>query len=150
MRGVVIISSTAYGDGGGAIAKLLLNSPRDADGNLVMIGTGTQHWSDVHVVDLAAVFRLVLENNAARGYYVVGNGLNNTLAELTDAAAVAVGAPGAVPGSEEEARARLGDYFAEVLLLDQGTDTARARDELDWDPSHPSLTEEFRQGSYRS
>jgi len=26
---------------------------------------------------------------------------------------------------------------------------ARARDELDWDPSHPSLTEEFRQGSYR-
>jgi hypothetical protein len=43
----------------------------------------------------------------------------------------------------------VGDYFAEVLLLDQGTDAARARDELDWDPSHPSLTAEFRHGSYR-
>ena len=72
------------------------------------------------------------------------------MAELTEAAAVAAGAPGAVPGSDQEARTRLGDYFAEVLLLDQGTDTARARDELDWDPSHPSLTEDFRQGSYRS
>jgi hypothetical protein len=41
------------------------------------------------------------------------------------AAAVAVGAPGAVPGSDEEARQRVGDYFAEVLLLDQGTTAAK-------------------------
>ena len=48
-----------------------------------------------------------------------------------------------------EARARLGDYFAEVLLLDQGTDAARARAELGWYPAHPSLSDEFRHGSYR-
>jgi nucleoside-diphosphate-sugar epimerase len=150
MRGVVIISSTAYGDGGGAIAKLLLASPRDADGKLIMIGTGRQHWSDVHVADLAVVFRLVLENDAARGYYVVGNGLNNTLAELTEAAAVAVGAPGAVPGSDEEARARLGDYFAEVLLLDQAVTATRVHTELGWQPTHPGLVEEYRNGGYRA
>ena len=57
--------------------------------------------------------------------------------------------PGAVPGSDKEARARLGDYFAEVLLLDQGTDAARTRAELGWCPSHPSLTDEFRHGSFR-
>jgi len=74
-----------------------------------------------------------------------------TVAELTQAAAVAAGAPGAVPGSGDEARARLGDYFAEVLLLDQGTDAARARAraELGWYPSRPSLSDEFRHGSYR-
>jgi nucleoside-diphosphate-sugar epimerase len=92
----------------------------------------------------------VLEDETAHGYYVVGNGLNPTVAELTEAAAVAAGAPGAVPGSEAEARTRLGDYFAEVLLLDQGTDAARARAELGWKPSRPSLTDEFRQGSYRA
>jgi hypothetical protein len=59
------------------------------------------------------------------------------------------GIPGAVAGSDQEARARLGDQFAEVLLLDQGTDAARARAELGWQPSHPSLTDEFRHGSYR-
>ncbi len=149
MRGVVIVSSVAYGDGGGGIPGLLLGSPRDEAGNLVMLGTGQQHWSTVHAADLADFFRRALEDDSARGRYVIGNGLHPTVAELTDSAAAAVGAPGAVPGSDNEARARLGDYFAEVLLLDQGTDAARARAELGWHPSHPSLTDEFRHGSYR-
>jgi nucleoside-diphosphate-sugar epimerase len=148
MRGVVIVSSVAYGDGGGGIPGLLLGSPRDEAGNLIMLGTGRQHWSTVHVADLADFFRRVLEHDSARGRYVIGNGLNATVAELTQAAAVAVGAPGAVPGSDEEARARLGDYFAEVLLLDQGTDATKARAELNWHPSHPGLADEFRHGSY--
>ncbi len=149
MRGVVIVSSTAYGDGGGGIPGLILGSPRDDDGNLIMLGTGEQHWSTVHVADLANFFRLVLEDVSARGRYIVDDGLNPTLADLTEAAAVAVGAPGAVPGSEEEAKARLGDYFAEVLLLDQRPVTTKARTELGWTPSGPGLVEEFRQGSYR-
>ena len=149
MRGVVIVSSVAYGDGGGGIPGLLLGSPRDDAGNLIMLGTGQQHWSTVHVADLADFFRRVLEDESAHGRYVIGNGANPNVAELTQAAAVAAGAPGAVPGSDDEARARLGDYFAEVLLLDQGTDAARARAELGWHPSHPSLSDEFRHGSYR-
>jgi nucleoside-diphosphate-sugar epimerase len=149
MRGVVIVSSTAYGDGGGGIPGLILGSPRDDDGNLIMLGTGEQHWSTVHVADLANFFRVVLEDVSARGRYIVDDGLNPTLGELTDAAAVAVGAPGAVPGSEEEAKARLGDYFAEVLLLDQRPVTTKARDALGWTPSRPGLVDEFRRGSYR-
>jgi nucleoside-diphosphate-sugar epimerase len=149
IRGVVIVSSVAYGDGGGGIPGLLLGSPRDDAGHLVMLGTGQQHWSTVHAADLADFFRRALENESARGRYVIGNGAHPTVAELTQAAAVAAGAPGAVPGSDDEARARLGDYFAEVLLLDQGTDAARARTELGWYPSHPSLSDEFRHGSYR-
>jgi nucleoside-diphosphate-sugar epimerase len=116
MRGVVIVSSVAYGDGGGAVPGVLLGSPRDEAGNLIMLGTGQQHWSTVHAADIADFFRR---------------------------------APGAVPGSDDEARARLGNYFAEVLLLDQGTDAAKARAELGWQPSHPSLADEFRHGSYR-
>jgi nucleoside-diphosphate-sugar epimerase len=149
MRGVVIVSSLAYGDGGGGIPGLLLGSPRDDAGNLIMLGTGQQHWSTVHVADLAEFFRRALESDVARDYYVVGNGVNSTVAELTAAAAVAAGAPGAVPGSADEARARLGDYFAEVLLLDQATTAAKARTDLDWHPTHPALIDEFRDGSYR-
>ena len=149
MRGVVIVSGTAYGDAGGGVPGVLLGSPRDGAGNLIMIGSGRQHWSTVHVADVADSFRRVLENDSARGYYVIGDGLNPTVAELTEAAAVAVGAPGAVPGSDDEARARLGDYFAEVLLLDQGAAATKARAELGWRPNHPGLVEEFRSGSYR-
>jgi nucleoside-diphosphate-sugar epimerase len=150
MRGVVIVSGVAYGDGGGGVPGVLLGSPRDDAGNLIMLGTGQQHWSTVHAADLADFFRRVLENDSARGYYVIGNGANSTVAELTEAAAVAVGAPGAIAGSDEEARTRLGDYFAEVLLLDQSTTAAKARTELDWYPSHPGLVDEFRHGSYRN
>ena len=150
MRGIVIVSSVAYGDGGGGVPRLLLASPRDSNGNLIMLGTGRQHWSTVHVADLANVFRRVLEDSGAAGYYVVGDGSNPTVAELTEAAAVAAGVPGAVPGSADEARARLGNYFAEVLLLDQGTTAGRVRTALAWQPSHPGLVDEFRRGSYRS
>ena len=150
VRGAVIVSSVAYGDGGGGIPGLLLGSPRDDAGRLIMLGTGQQHWSTVHAADLADFFRRVLEDESAHGRYVIGNGVNPTVAELTQAAAVAAGAPGAVPGSDDEARGRLGDYFAEVLLLDQGTDAARARAELGWHPTHPSLADEFRHGSYRT
>jgi nucleoside-diphosphate-sugar epimerase len=149
MRGVVIVSGVAYGDGGGGIPGLVLGSPRDDAGNLVMLGTGDQHWPTVHVADLADFFRRVLEDESARGRYVIGDGLNSTVAELTKAAAVAAGAPGAVAGSDDEARARLGDYFAEVLLLDQGTAAAKARAELGWQPSHLGLADEFSHGSYR-
>lgn len=148
MRGVVIAPGVAYGDGGGAVPGLLLGSPRDGAGSLIMLGTGQQHWSTVHVADLAEFFRRVLEHDSARGYYVIGDGLNPTVAEVTEAAADAAGAPGAVPGSDAEARARLGDYFAEVLLLDQGTAAAKARAELDWHPSRPGLVDELRDGSY--
>jgi nucleoside-diphosphate-sugar epimerase len=149
MRGVVVVSSIAYGDGGGGIIRLLLGSPRDDAGNLIMLGTGQQHWSTVHVADEADFFRRALEDESARGRYIIGDGSNPTLAELTEAAAVAARAPGAVAGSDDEARARLGDYYAECLLLDQGADAAKARAELSWHPSHPALADEFRHGSYR-
>src|SRR4051812_36047590 len=149
MRGVVIAPGVAYGDSGGGVPALLLGSPFDDAGNLIMLGTGSQHWATVHVADLADFFRRALEDDSARGHYVVGDGLNPTVAELTEAAAVAADAPGAVPGSDDEARTRLGDYFGEVLLLDQGIDAARAKADLDWSPSHPGLIDEFRNGSYR-
>ncbi len=99
MRGVVIVSGVAYGDGGGGLPGLLLGSPRDDTGDLIMLGTGQQHWPTVHAADLADAFRRALEDDSARGRYVISNGLRPTVAELTEAAAVADGAPGAVPGS---------------------------------------------------
>ena len=120
MRGVVIVSGRRVRGWRGRDPGVLLGSPRDDAGNLIMLGTGQQHWATVHVADLADFFRRVLESRAARGFYVISDGSSPTVAELTEAAAFAVGAPGAVPGSDDEARGRLGDYFAEVLLLDQG------------------------------
>jgi nucleoside-diphosphate-sugar epimerase len=146
----VIVSSVGYGDGGGGIPGLLLGSPRDDAGNLIMLGTGQQHWSTVHAADLADFFRRALEEESARGRYIIGDGSNPTVAELTAAAAIAVGAPGAVAGSDDEARARIGEYLADVLLLDHGTDAAKASADLGWHATRPDLADDFQNGSYRA
>ncbi len=41
MRGVVVTSSVVYGDGGGGMPGIILGSPSDAAGNLIMLGTGS-------------------------------------------------------------------------------------------------------------
>src|SRR4051794_3110813 len=97
MRGVVLVSGLAYGDGAGGIPGLLLGSPRDAGGNLIMLGSGQQHWATVHVADLAGVFRRVLEYHTAPGSHRRGDGANSTAAQLTPAARPALSAPRAVP-----------------------------------------------------
>jgi nucleoside-diphosphate-sugar epimerase len=148
LRGIVVVCGTVHGEGGGRTARLLLDSPRDDAGNLVMLGSGRQHWSTVHAADLADLFVRIVESESARGRYIAEDGTNPTVAELTRAAAAAAGASGAVPGSDDEARSRLGSLLADVLLLDQHVVTTRARDTFDWRPSRPSLVEEFRHGRY--
>jgi uncharacterized protein YbjT (DUF2867 family) len=150
MRSVVVVSGVAYGDGGGGVPGVLLGSPRDDSGNLIMLGTGRQHWATVHVADLADFFRRALES--PRGPRLLRRRQRDQLdgRRADPSRRCRRRRPGAVPGSDEEARARLGDYFAGVLLLDQGTVAAKARTDLDWYPSHPALVEEFRHGNYRT
>ena len=125
MRGVVIVSGVAYG--GGGLALLLLGSPRDEAGHLIMLGSGRQHWSTVHVADLAEIFRRVLESDSMRGRYIVGDGTSpSSLKQPLSRRAQRVRSP--VP-TTRRAR-RLGDYLAEALLLDQRTDAAKARSDL--------------------
>ena len=141
----------AYGDGGGGVPGVLLGSPRDDAGNLIMLGSGRQHWATVHVADLADVFRRALEDDSARG------SLRRRRRSEPDRCGTDRGgrrrrrrfrARSPVPTTRRESR--LGDYFAEVLLLDQSTEAAKARAELGWSPSHPGLVDEFRHGSYRT
>jgi hypothetical protein len=64
-RGAVIVSSAVYGHSGGNIPSVMLSSPRDATGNMIMIGTGRERWPTVRVADLADVFRRVPEDDRA-------------------------------------------------------------------------------------
>ena len=134
-----------------AFPDVLLGSPRDDAGNLIMLGSGQQHWATVHVADLAEFFRRVLESDTARGFYVVADGFEPDRRRAHRGGCRRRRRTGSGPRLRRRGpRPRLGDYFAEVLLLDQGTSSARARAELDWHPSHPALADEFRTGSYRT
>ena len=147
-RVAVVAPGIVHGHGQG-IPNLLVQAPRTASGALTLVGDGTQHWTTVHADDLADLYLRVLERGRHGAYYLGVSGQNPTVRELGEAASRAAGAGGAVePESPEATRARLGAPFADALLLDQQAGGARARTELGWAPSGPSLVEELETGSY--
>lgn len=139
----VLAPGIAFGRGGG-IPRLIAGAPRTDAGALELIGDGTQHWTTVHLDDLAALYALVLEQGSDLGYLLGVSGANPTVRELGEAAA---GAAGVAPSSIESTRARFGELFADALLLDQQASGARARS-LGWNPQGPTLVSEFATGSY--
>lgn len=108
------------------------------DGAASFVGTGDQRWAFVHVRDLAALYRLVVERRG-RGVF---HGVDGASPAVRDAAAAASRAAGkgavrAVP--IEEARRKLGPV-ADALATDQVIVSARAG-EVGWAPRHPPFTE---------
>lgn len=138
----IVVPGVAYGYGGG-IPALIAAAPRSADGRLTVLGDGAQHWTTVHVDDLAALYVLLLKNGASAGYVLGVSGVNPTVSELGRAA----DRGDVVPEGIDASRARLGATFVDALLLDQQASGAKAR-ALGWTPSRPSLIDEFHHGSY--
>lgn len=127
-----------YGKG---IPNTITAAPRSASGALHLIGGGDQHWTTVHVDDLADLYVSVLENAPGGERYLGVSGQNPTVRELGQ---VVVGPDGAVePEDVAETRARLGAPFADALLLDQQATGLKARLTFGWDPHRPSLVQEL-------
>ena len=139
----VVVPAVVYGYGQG-LPNLISQAPRTADGALTLIGDGSQHWGTVHVDDLAALYLLVLQAGRRVGSVVGVTADHPTVRELAEATGSAV-----APESAEATRARLGEAFADALLLDQQFDNGYALS-LGWQPSAPTLAEELRSGSYAS
>jgi nucleoside-diphosphate-sugar epimerase len=131
VKASVIQPGIVYGHGQGIPAML---APHD--GTLTLFGGGGQHWTTVHVDDIADLYVLALENAPGGEAYVGVSGQNPTVRELGEAVT-----PNVTPESDEATLARLG-AFGEALLLDQQASGKKARG-LGWTPSRPSLIEEL-------
>ncbi|GAA1845093.1 NAD-dependent epimerase/dehydratase family protein [Microlunatus capsulatus] len=141
LRGGIVAPAVVHGHGGG-LPNVLLRGPRTADGALILIGDGSQHWGTVHVDDLADLYVLVLERGE-----VLGRVLGVTAgAPTVRAVAEATGDPVA-PEPVEATRARLGEAFADALLLDQQFDNGYALS-LGWSPRRSRVVDEVRAGDY--
>lgn len=135
----ILAPGIVHGRGGGIPAELA--ATRTPDGRVPLIGGGTQHWTTVHVDDVAALYRIVLERGEGLGYLLGVSGHNPTVRELGEA--VAGGPDGVVAETPEQSRERLGRRRAEALMLDQQATGAKARS-LGWTPTRPPLVDELR------
>lgn len=135
VKATVIRPGVVYGHGKGIPAML---APED--GAVTLFGSGDQHWTTVHVDDLADLYVLALEKAPGGEAYIGANGQNPTVRELGDAVSAHV-----TPEFDDATLARLG-AFGEGLLLDQQATGEKART-LGWTPTRPSLVEELSAGS---
>lgn len=138
IKGSVIQPGIVYGHGAG-IPAMLAHAVAE-DGTLPLIGSGDQHWVTVHVDDLADLYVRVLQSAPGGKSYVAASGINPTVRELGEALTTTV-----TPESDEATTARLG-LFGEALLLDQKASGQRAKSELGWTPSRPTLVDLLAQG----
>lgn len=138
VRGSVVQPGIVYGHGAGIPAMLVGGT--DDNGSLTLIGSGDQHWTTVHVDDLADLYVRVLRQAPGGKAYIGVSGVNPTVRELGEAVTGDV-----VPESDDATTARLG-AFGEALLLDQQATGERARTELGWQPTRPTLVDELSKG----
>jgi nucleoside-diphosphate-sugar epimerase len=147
VRSAVIAPGIVHGRGQG-LPNVVKNGPRTDDGALVLPGSGEQHWTTVYADDLGRLYARALADAAPGSYYLGVSGFDPTVREIGEAADRGAGGDGRVVGEPDEAtEARLGP-LAGALLLDQQATGARARTELGWEPTGPTLVEDLRTGSY--
>ena len=142
VKASVVEPGIVYGNGVG-IPTVIVDAPRNGDGALVLVGSGDQHWTSVHVEDLADLYVEVLQN-ATGGRYLGVSDHNPTVRELGEAV---VGPEGAVVAEDVSAtRERLGAAFADALLLSQKASGAKSRQAFGWEPTQTPLVEQLANG----
>jgi nucleoside-diphosphate-sugar epimerase len=139
--GSVVEPAIVYGYGRG-IPTEITGAPKTKEGALLLVGGGDQHWTTVHVDDLADLYLKVLEQAPGGERYIGANGDNPTVREIGLAV---VGTDGLVAAEDPAASfARLGEPYARALTLDQQSAGQKARLTFGWVPSRPSLIEDLR------
>lgn len=145
VRTTVVRPGVVYGRGGGILAMLVDEARRE--GRVRVVEDGRQLWPLVHVEDLAELY-LRLLGAEPRTLFHGAAGPSYMLRDLALGAGLAVeGDVEVVEWPLQEARQELGP-FADAQALSQRVSSARARNELGWEPRGPTPLEELVRGSY--
>ncbi|WP_028048794.1 NAD-dependent epimerase/dehydratase family protein [Cellulomonas sp. URHD0024] len=140
VRATIVAPAIVHGQDRGVVAAVFGAGSRTQDGAMRLVGSGAQHWSTVHVEDLADLYVAAL-SGGPHGRVAAASGHSPTVREIAQAV---VGAGGTVvPESDDDSRARFGDPFADALLVDQRADGALARATWGWVPRRPTLLDEL-------
>ena len=144
VRSIVVCPTMIYGNGLG-LARDSAQIPglakrAKASGVVRHVGKGLNIWSNVHVEDVADIYRLALTKAPAGAFYFAENGEASYL-DICSAIArrLKLGAPQAWPF--EEAAKELGENSAAYTFgSNSRVRGKRTRSELGWQPKHSSAT----------
>lgn len=142
VRSIVIRPAVVYGRGGGLVAAFE-KSARET-GAAVMVGEGQNHWTFVHVDDLADLYVLALEKAPPGAVLIAASGDPVRVRDVAEAASRAAGCAGRVTTMEPDEAFKTMGPTVQGLLLDQRISGRRAMELLGWNPRCRSVLDEFR------
>lgn len=138
---VLVMPALVHGNGGGLIAAFVVEAARR--GVARYLDTGDNHWTVVHVDDLAELYVAALSAPAGSRYAGVDDRQTPTMRQIAEAASLGAGRPGtATSVGLEESRQYFGP-FTEAFALDQRMSSARARNDLGWHPRRGDVLSEL-------
>lgn len=154
IRTAIVCPTLIYGEGSG-LNKHSMQVPwlftlAEKHGGVPRhIGSGGNIWSNVHITDLVELYRLVLEGAPTGSFYFAENG-EASIRELCEAISRTLGQGGRTESmSLDEGIAEWGDGAANYTMgSNSRVRGRRARTELGWSPSGPSVLEEIERGCY--
>ncbi len=132
-------------DHGGFIPMIIAGARKQ--GFVGYVGEGLSRWPAVHTLDAARLYRLALEAAPA------GSRLHAAADEGVPfrAIAEAIGRGLKVPTKSipaAQATEILGGFLGMIVQLDNPTSSARTRELLGWQPTHPGLLADIAEGHY--
>ncbi len=132
----VRLPRTVHRDGRGGFAGLLTGIARST-GVSGYPGDGSQRWPAVHALDAAALFRAALERGPAGSCWHAVADEGDTVRDIATVIGRRLDLP--VRSVSPESFGPLGPIFA----TDQPASSARTREALGWEPTHPGLLEDL-------
>ena len=117
-------------------------------GAVQVIGDGENHWSNIHVDDLAELYAHIIADPAAGELFIACCGVPQPVGKIARAVAKAAGIEGKLAFVPvEKARESMGD-LADCLVLDQRVASTKASRFYGWTVRHASIFDEIFAGSY--
>jgi nucleoside-diphosphate-sugar epimerase len=143
VRSVVICPSLVYGDGAGlnprSIQVPFLFDQSVAAGRVRVVGKGLNRWSTVHIDDVVDLYELVIASAPAGSFYYAENG-EASFHEIGTAIAHRLDIPDVESWDADDAARQWGVGRAYYTFGSNSRVRAtRAREELGWRPTHPSV-----------
>ena len=139
-RPIVIRPGLVYGGEQRGIIGNMLATPKP--GPLSVVGDGSNHWSVVHVDDVARLYLAALEEGTTGIYNCTSE--NVRVAPVAEAVATKIGVK-LEYAPLEKARETLGP-FADALATSQQLSSEKAKRELGWTPSAPPILDYIAAG----
>lgn len=148
-RGVqpmVVRPGMVFGRKGGFLASFFQSAR--AEGAVRIIGNGENHWTTVHVEDLAHLYvRMVEEPSGGEMFFATG-GMPQPVKKIALAVAKACGIEGRVESTPLEVARQAMGPMADCLVMDQKAGSTKAARFFGWTVRKPSVFDEIFSGSY--